>query len=507
MSNNETIIQKQLKDLHRLIFSKSDISEIREHLNRTFNFIKKNYVNFELSERLSELLNIIIVPKVIQDETYCNDFLLEYIQIYTNELSLEREFVLSIIFSKLLKEKEVSQLILFYIIKLIDSPILEDFSLSLENKNIFEFINSYTPIIENIVENSSSYQLFINTKLRNQLILYLYKQYKEKKRLNIYFPFSGCGVEPIIFSYLFHLIAEADEREIDGFHIIASDNNNNILKNGYNSNIFDPILEKIREDFCRENGLSIKEIKTTKTKSNKRIHLENSDFFDTNNINNRKIDFVLINSKKLSNHKNHKKEIDKILKNIAEKKVDRVLFEVKLEFERDLHNFEYEQVNQKKVAVNSFSENEDLNIYYLDLYLKKRIENSKKSTNFHNIYNNYKNYDKKEFKKDLENIKLDSFVNEERLLYSEMLIYFGYFSKAYEIIKSNYKYDYNKSLTLLKEIETKTENQKLKLSVINFIKDKKLTEYGFSLDIIDSLLDGIKEYREQKKDYKNLKWL
>jgi len=515
MVNNDSVIEVYLKDLHKLIFANYDTNQITEKLNIIFSFIKKNYVKNELSEKLDNLINIILIPKVIEKKEYSNSFLLKYIKIYMDELSLESEYMLSFIFSKLLKEKSYSKLILYYIIKLLEEPINKDFLLSIEKNLFYEFILKYKVILEDILLNSSTYQLFTDNKLRNNLILYLYEQYKENSGLNIWFPFAGTCIEPMLLSYIFHLICEIDGNEISRFNIIASDHSNNILENGYRSNIFEPIFEKMREDFCKENGISIKDIKTNRKKSNKRIHLENIDFLNASSLPtfskkfNKKIDIVIINSEKLSIYKNNKKEIGQILKKIQNMGISKILFEIKSEFERDLYRLDYNSINQKKIAVKSFSENEDLNVYYFDLLLNinKIAENNHNPDSFMNIYNNYKNYDKKKFKENLENFNLNSILNEEKLLYGEILVHFGFFSRAYEIIKLNYKYNYTKSLELLKRIESETKNQKLKIIVRNFIKDKRIVEYGFSYDLIDSVLDGIKEYNEQKKEYKNLKWL
>ena len=349
MLNNDTIIETHFKELHKLIFSDYDTKQITEKLDITFDFIKRNYTDTEFTEKLTELINIILIPKVMDKKEYCNSFLSKYIKIYMDELSLNGEYILSLILSKSSKKEQYNKLVLYHIIKLIEEPKIEDFLSSIENNLFYEFISKYRIILYDILLNSSSYELLTNSKLRNKVILYLYKQYKENLSLNIWFPFAGACIEPMLISYILHLICEVDGKEISSFNIIASDHNNKILQNGYKSNIFDSIFEKMKEDFCKENGISIKNIKTSKKKSNKKIHLENIDFLNTPTlpILNKKIDIIIINSNKLSLYKQNEKEIEQILEKIQNMKISKVLFEIKEEFERDIYRFNYNSINKK----------------------------------------------------------------------------------------------------------------------------------------------------------------
>lgn len=495
------IIEKNLIKINNMIISSAESGDIDQSVSHLYNLIKEKYNDIEFFKIFDQIINLLSTPRVIKDKDYTENILKKYLILYYKMLDCDYFDEIAILFNKIIRNKRISSYPIIYknIFQLISDDNNIDEQLINEHTNLSLIIGKYLPVIKDITEYSSSYTLYFNSKIRNELILFLYDFYSKNKELTIWFPFSGISVEPQIFSYLFHLVADLKKKKtsIKNFNIYVSDHTGKLLERGLRSNFFEHIFQKMKDDFCKINQIPPVEIKTSLTKAKKAITYENLDLIYKNEVLNKEINFVVINSLKLSDLTFEKDKMFKLLNKIhrtLNKSI--VIIELISQFpikETELNN---DKIDKVKLICNDFysKENIDYHIQYFAFYFKPISENTiEVNISINDLFENYKNMDIEMIKKSLNLIDTDLNIssNEEIFKYSEILAKAGFHSKSFSLIKKIYKSDYNKTYGLLNYIYSSTKNEKLKKSVDSFIITNRLRENAFSEELFFAIEEEI----------------
>ncbi|OHD18891.1 MAG: hypothetical protein A2086_12985 [Spirochaetes bacterium GWD1_27_9] len=518
MQDIDLIFEKLVKELHKKIFASEDTFLINKEIDYIYNFIKTKWKDLEFFKRFDSLIEVILIQRVLKDKEYTDTFLKKYLNIYFELLNLDFYNFWGVLFSKILKNK--TSLIYPSIYVVIFKLVFEKESYSYEKSSfplrddisLYETLSFFTSKIEEIVVYSSSYNLFFNPKLRNPLILFLYEFYKTNKQLYVWFPLAGLSIEPVLFSYLLHLIIELDKNTTnpESLNFYGSDHSNFIVDKDKNTSFFEDSFLKVKKDFCFENGIDTKDIKTTLKDSKKKVLSFDFDFIYKTQIIDRKINFVIINSLKLSDFDNEKEKINKILKKIIEFKEEiGIILEIYSGFPLKEENIELPYTSNKKIiSTVLISDFRDYYVSYLYFTINKN-NIQKEEKNIDILFNNYQSLKIEQLKEELKKFDLNSsFTKKETLMFAEILTYAGFHSRAYEILKKNYKVDFNYSYKILNKIQNESKNQKIVNSVSNFIKENKIKEKGFTGELLDAIIEEIDTYfKENPNSTIKNKWV
>ncbi|HOV12892.1 MAG TPA: hypothetical protein PK771_01300 [Spirochaetota bacterium] len=502
MDISDDHFEKQLREIKNKINSYADYSEIEALIEYIINYTKPKLNEIDFFKKYDQIINVLTSTSAIKNQLYVEKLLKKYFINYLEYLKCDDYGGLAILFHKILRNKFFFfyPIIYKYILQLINfDEELYDI-LTFDNNKLFGLISSKISFFEDIVEFSSSYCLFFNSKLRNQMVLNLFDYYKKNKKLYIWFPFSGISLEPQLFSYIFHLLFELDSNKtfINNFSIICSDHSNFLLENGYKSTLFNELFLKIKDDFSKENNLKIGSIKTNLAKSKKNIEIKKVDFIVKNEIPDIDIDYVFINSLKLSNLTYEKERILKLLNKLYQSNQEiKVILEILSSYFIKEIDFNSSLPIKSKLICSEFysQENKDFHILYFEIHFEKNKSQNEEIINLSKLYDYYQSGDIKKLKSVIKNnLNIVLNTNDEKIKYAEILSSVGYHSRSFEMVKKHYTIDYNKSYYILNDILTHSKNEKLIKSVELFIKLKKIREKRFSEDIFKAVKDEIDNF-------------
>lgn len=415
--------------------------------------------------------------------------------------------------NKLFKNKfeHLNPLIYKYILELFGDNDISFFEN--EDLHLYDMMSTNIKPIEDLLQNSSSYTLYTNLKIRNSLILYLYEIYKREKSLSIWFPFAGISIEPQLLSYIFNLINEINSNRgsLSNFKLYISDHSDKIVKNGFNSNLFNQTFVKIKESFCKDNGLNKDTLKTTISKAKKSIEIKDDDLIQNNQIIDESFDYVVINSLKLSFIGYEKERIEKLLNRLFEHNNNlRVLIEVTSNYHIQKINLKTKHPLKSKLIISDFvsSQNSDLHIHYFEVTCEVKTDNKEnrvdtKGFDIDNLYNLSNGDNLDEIKEVIKSNPKPNFrSNGDKIKYAAILSKVGYHRRAFEVVKeiynSNPKKDIDLLLKILNEVASKTKNDKLNKSVKLFIKTNRLKDRSFSNEIIGAIKEELDSLNSDK---------
>ena len=521
---DDEIFEKKLNELIKHIYASNDEKDISTEVDNLYSFITKKWKGLDFFKKFDQIVNSVFIQRVLKEKNYTDGFLKKYLNIYFDLLKSDFYSCWGLIFAKILMTKNlgVYPSVFPYLFRLqypklprntIDNdllfPLEDDFSL-------YDTINLWLPVIEEQVEYSSSYSLFINTKLRNELVLHLYKKYKTVKKLSVWFPFGGIGIEPLLFVYIFMLVAEADtgNPELSGFHVIAGDHFTDITEKGISSGLFDDILIKVRDDFCLENGLKSGDLKTSIKNAKRKLVFHEADLIYKTEIPDKNIDTVIINSLKLSDNAtalNKLKKVTNIFNSIKEDM--EIIYEIKTPGLPSSGEIEIPNAKTANAISSDFiSYKNDYHITFLSFIPESdavKIPDNNNDT-FESIYLSRNDLSSDELKKKISGIVMKQpVIPGEMLKYAEILAIAGNYSKSYDIVKKFFKHGYTKSYEILELTLSGSKNQKLNARIEKFIIDNKLKEKGFSGELLDAITEEIDEFLGRNPGFKKNKerWL
>lgn len=522
--NNDNLFNLKLKSIHNNINTSKNEKDINEELDLLYDFIQSKYNDLEFFKKLDEIINEILNPEAIKNEYYAEGFVKKYLNIYFQKLKTDVYASWGLLFYKILCKKVNLEYSLIYssIIKIYFKYLdieysINDISFPISSEvKLFYIIDKFSPIFENLIIDSSSYNLLFNPLFRNKIILYLYDFYKKNSNLKIWFPCSGIGTEPLLFSLLLNLIneLESNQDKMKNFKIFCSDANDILLEEGLRINPLNDLLLKTKSDFAGENNKNEKNIKTTIINSKKNLIIKKNDFLNTGKYIDEIFDVLIINSLKLSDINFFNKKIIKRFNKLNEINRDIIIIlEIKTIEKIDENNFSLN--GYKPIAIIDSSFISEKNIDYFLSYLIFEIKTQKDmkiDENDYSLANFYKKYDlisQKELKQAILKIDKNSIkTNKDNLIYAYLLAKASLFNKAYDITKNNYSTDYNFSFKILKTIIENCKNSKITKKVENFIEENEIKEKGFTSELFDAMIDGIEEYEIEEKKYDNKKkWL
>ena len=531
MNNTDLILQNQLKILKKDIFSSRNHIEIIKIIDNIYEYINKNWKDIDFFSRFDSLINEILIERVVKDKNYCNSFLIKYLNLYIDIIQLDLYNSWGVIFSKYIgvklgfrHPKIFADLLMLYPKMFIEEISCNDISFPIyfDDKNVddsFPLSNTlikWSSLYEEIINNSSSYAILYNSKIRNKLVFYLYEYYKKYGTLRIWFPFSGTGIEPLLISYIINLIHEQKNKtQIDNkFQFYLSDHSNAILKNALDSNFMDEVFIQIKNDFCTQNKLKPKDISTSKKSARKKIIYQDEDLIYKNNVINKDIDFVIINSHKLSNYKDKSKKdkIDKTLTKLSESFENiNIIIELKSDFHIDKTDINFDNFDTIDcISSDFFDKEKDYHLSYFLLKSKQKLNNTIniKENNFDYYYKNRNDIEPSKLKKIILKNEFST-ENINPLQFAELLSLCGLYNRAFDIVKKEYKIDYNLSYKILTIIENNCKNIKISNNARTFINENKIKEMGFSAELLEAIIEEIDDYFLENPDsiIKQKMWL
>jgi hypothetical protein len=522
--DNDSLFYNKLKSIHNKIYSSNNEKEISLELNSLYDFIKNKYENLECFKKLDEIINEILNEETLKTKEYTEGFLKKYLNLYFKELKTNIYTSWGLIFLKILIIKNnlhfpliYSSIFKVYFKYLETNYSTNELSFPIDKEiNLYKIMNDCIPIINNLIIDSTSYNLLYLSSLRNKIILFLYDFYKKNKHLNIWFPYSGLGTEPLLFSLLLNLLNEIDSNDtkITNFKIYCSNPDHTLLTDGLIINPLNDLLLKAKSDFAKENNINKKKLNTTIKNSKKNLIIKKNSFLNSEQFIQETFDVLIINSLKLSDIVFSKNEIIKKLNELVDENINvLVIIETKTNEKIDESSFIFDEYKPTTIIDSTLiSEKEkDYFLSYLIFQINAQKEQKLKE-NIHSLKYLRKNFykmDIKDFKKEI--LKVDKTTiktQRDNLTYAFLLAKASLFNKAYEILKKNYSYSYNYSYKILKIIIDNSKNIKMINKIQNFISEKQIKEKGFTAELYDALIDGIEEYEiEEKKYRKKRKWL
>nr|HPO49627.1 hypothetical protein [Spirochaetota bacterium] len=458
----DDFFEKQLKILKNAVDSDASGDKINEISEVIFSNINKIDSETERLRKIDFVVNVfcssrisgdrISGDRISSDKDYVEGVLKKVLSLYFNVLSGDIYEKMAIIIHKILKNKNYFQYPLVYkYILLLKKSNEETIDLFDEKFILFDYINEKIDFFKKIADYSSSYNFFFNSMMRNKIVLFLYDFFLKNKSMNIWFPFSGIALEPLVFSYIFHLILETDKKKknIQNFNVYCSDYSFYLLEEGLKTEIYNDIFLKIKNDFCFENQINPRFLKTSLQKIKNSIVVENKDIILKNEFIDKDLDFIFINSFKLSNITFESEKISKLINRISQNyRSVIVIIEIVSEF--SLKEIPIKNDNIKKVKLlcsNIYpQDNRDLHIHYFAIYLEDVKKNQSEDELSIVDFFLDRNVDPEEIKDKLKNFDDKKLVSKEDFFkYSEILTKAGFFSKSFDIIKKIYKSDYYRS--------------------------------------------------------------
>jgi hypothetical protein len=531
MDLDEEIFEKKLKELNKSIFSSVENKSISADMDNLFTYISSKWHELEFFRKFDELINVVFIQRVLKERVYVDGFLKKYLNIYFETLKTDFYSSWGLVFSKILLTKNIETYpsIYSYLMKIIfpKLPKYEEEKLVFpidDDVSLYDIINSWLPVIEDQVLYSSSYDLFLNSGFRNNLIMHLYGKYKRNKVLNIWFPFGGIGAEPLLFSYLLLLVIETDLGSGDPQNVFihASDHNPYVIERGLSSGLFDELLVRVKDDFCTENGIKSKDLKTTIKQAKRKVSVYPADLIYKSDIIDKKNDTIIMNSLKLSDHANENVKFEKIINRVSQNLINsEVIYVMRNSEPLSADKFSIGNSMQIKSIDNEFVSLKNdwhLNMLSFDINETNSVGYEiRKKGNYGNIdlelnklYESRLSAENADLKKKLIKINSSSLVKSgDKLKYAELLAISGYHSRSYEIIKKNYKSDYRMSYDIMQKILDASKNEKLNSRIGNFIKENQIKEKGFSGELLDAIVEEIDDFfkRNPNSILNREKWL
>ncbi len=522
--NNDSLFYNKLKSIHNNINTSKNEKDINHELDLLHDFIHNRYNDLDLFKKFDEIINEILNQEVLKNETYTEGFLKKYLNLYFQKLKTDIYASWGLIFLKILSIKTNLRYSLIYssIFKIYFKYLDIEYSINdlvfpiSDEIKLFDIINSYFPILESLINDSSSYNLLFNPLFRNKIILYLYDFYKKNNNLKIWFPCSGIGTEPLLFSFLLNLIneLETNQDKMKNLKIFCSDTNDTLLEEGLRINPLNDLLLKTKSDFASENNINEKNIKVTINNSKKSLIIKKNDFLNTGKYIEEVFDVLIINSLKLSDIVFFNKKIIKRFNKLSEINRDIIIIlEIRTPEKIDENDFSINGFKPASILESSFipEKNNDYYLSYMIFEIKsqKEIKIEEKTNSLGYFYRIYDIISQKELKQTILKIDKNSIkTKKDNLIYAYILAKASLYNKAYDITKNNFSADYNFSYKILKTIVDNCKNNKILKKIENFIEEKEIKEKGFTSELFEAIIDGIEEYEIEEKRYNNKrKWL
>ena len=519
MQSKNSLCQLKLKQIEKSFSTKmiqtAENDHITELINDYFQFIQDNYNEIMTFEKLDQLLEFLIYQYYKNENLNINSVFIPLLNNYIKKLNIDSCTAWGLVLFKLLKSELDLHYPSAYACYLqnhfqINSQLRPDLIFPLDPG--FHLHLCLQELISRIMPSlifSCSYHIVFHNSVRTLMIRYLYNYYLKNRRLNIWFPFPGLGLEPLMVSYNFLLIYEQNYKEKpSAFSLYLTDNEQNLaeLNMNYANNL--NIFKQLKSAFCRENKIIEKKLKTSLKTAKQKIHLLNK----TEKIE-KKLDFIFIGYQ-LSNKKPD--YLDYIAKKITdlEKTVHnptKVIIEFQTKFKQDWHTIEINNYPIKKVIFDDFlSKQNDIHLVYLEIELTSQNQKiSKQSFNIEELINGKDTINKKNLKNILKSINEKEIKNSNQLFkLCSLYVQSCFYKKGWNILKNIYQTDYNKTYELLSKILNNCKNEKLNKKILNFIKQTKLKETAFNAELLDAIKNEIDDYFAENPDslLKTDKW-
>ncbi|MCG8569405.1 MAG: hypothetical protein MJB14_04630, partial [Spirochaetes bacterium] len=385
-----------------------------------------------------------------------------------------------------------------------------------ESVDLFSIIHNCTPVMEKFLTFNSYYHLLFQPIIRNQLVLKLYQHYQQQNSLKIWFPFAGMGAEPLLFSYLLQLIHEVDKPGlvIKNLSFLTSTQPENQLIDGLRINPFAKLLLKCKTDFAMENGFQSDHLKTSFKDAKKLIQTEKIDLLNHLEVPDKKINCILLNSRKLSDLSLFNKRIMKILNKLAEQKQDLlVILEVTSSFALEIQQLNLDPFKVTEIIddiLQTARTDQHLAYLFIPIQTKNHAKNNLSPISIKKLFEEKAQFTSKELKKLLLNSPQLSIKPAEQLHYAELLIISKLYKRALELIKKHYALNYHHAYLLLKKIHSECPNHKLAANAEKFIHENQLESKGFTAELLDAIVEEIDAYLEDENHsdvLKKAEWL
>lgn len=515
--NIDKLIENKLKIIRQKIFSSANNSEIEKELDFVFIQIKNNYQELDFIKKFDQLISGIVIDRVLKDKNYVNGFFKKYINQYFCTMKADVYTAWGILFAKILSSKiKLKYPVVFanffkiYWSKL---PVLysqEELVFPLEeNIDLFEIIQSWKEVIDDLLANSSSYTLIFNSHIRNKLVLYLYDFYQKRGSLNIWFPFAGMGIEQLLISYIFNLIFELENNmpALKNFCILSSGMKDYLYEEGIKINPFKDLFSKTKEDFARENGIKVKDITITQKNARKKMIFSKTDFAFSGQIIDRNFEVIIINSLKYSDVIFFQQKLLKLFNKLSSlNKEILLILETQTNFKIELANFSIGNYKPVDLIDDIFiSANNDYFLSYLVFKFQPEQSQEEDSTGedetlFEQLRKKVNNLGAVELKKML--LKIDKKIiktSKDYLSYALLLAKARLYNKAYDIVKNTYQDDYTQAYKVLVEIIDNCKNHKIVKRCENFIVEKQIKEQGFAAELLDAIVEEYDKFNDERR--------
>ena len=499
----EKIFLSQLKNLRRSIHADTAQSGV-------FVCSMIDYLNTHSTEQQQRqeyygmLLNELLCDEVVGDAQLCHQTLLPVINAYAAAMGRDDTDIWADIFERYLGSQTGCHHPIVYadIMRICRSDFRaaagQNVGLPLDDEfDLSQLFCKWSGLFERYLADRSSWTLLRDADCRNALARFLCSQAEcnPSDPLRIVFPFPGIGLEPLLLAYTVSLMSEAmSGRPAEMKLILLGDPNGPLRSINPNDNNYDEVFINLKQSFCEQNHLKIKELKTTlKSVKRKITVMTAAEWSNKNTVSN----WAMLNyqDEEIIGKFN---DTGNIILECQDSNIPKL----------------YEK---NSVIAVTFDREHECEVQYIHCVRKNNpIQTAAAGTNGESAKSDYigqlyavrDTFSEKEMKKKL--AQSDYIVSEDQMIrYAELLLQAGQYAKSFNVIKQYYETDFDKSYQLLQLILSKCKNKKINDSIERFIVDKEMKPNGFGEAMLEAIVDGIEDYFDANPEsvLKDKQWL
>ncbi|MBR3732150.1 MAG: hypothetical protein IKN25_05830 [Spirochaetales bacterium] len=236
-----------------------------------------DYLNTHSSEEQQRqeyygmLLNELLCDEVVDNAQLCRQTLLPAINAYAASMGLDDTDIWADVFERYLGAKTDCHhpLVFADILRICRSDFCaalgQNVSLPLDEEfDLSKLFHKWGELFERYLANGSSYLLMMNADARNDIAKYLLSAADGSGSIRVVFPYPGTGIEPLLLLYTMSLIHEVRYGSpLDNVKFILIGDNGGLLRSiDTADNSFDEVFINLKNSFCEQNRLKVKDIKT-----------------------------------------------------------------------------------------------------------------------------------------------------------------------------------------------------------------------------------------------------
>ena len=508
MDQKEEIFLSQLRAFRKLIHA--DTTQCGVFICDMISYLDTHSSEEKQSEYYGMLLNELLCDDVIDDAQLCRQALLPAINAYyavcSNRTDTE---VWADIFERYLGSKTHCRhpLVFADILRICRSAFrgvtAQNAALPLDDEfNLSGLFHKWGELFERYLADGSSYLLLSDAKVRNDVAKYMLSAADGSGSIRVVFPYPGTGIEPLLLLYTMSLIHEVRYGSpLDNVKFILIGDKGGLLRSiDTADNSFDEVFINLKNSFCEQNRLKVKDIKTNlKAIKHKIAIIAAEEWIDKP----QSVDIAVINAAYMG------------CCEIGSDCSLRVPIGLLIyESRNDSIPTNYESV---QVIAETFDRAAECAVHYILCQRQNNAQSvgasdtkraSAKSNYIEELYAVRDTFSEKEMKKKL--AQSDYIVSEDQMIqYAELLLQAGQYAKSFNVIKQYYESDFDKSYRLLQNILGKCKNKKINDSIERFIVDKEMKPNGFGEAMLEAIVDGIEDYFDANPEsvLKDKQWL